>query len=350
MMTGGAQRGRSASLTNMTSLPKLIPNELLAYAFGATTRHSKEDVRSAILGFYPPGEILAAKKTLWETFAAKLPPLQKRRDTDLRPVYEAELDDLMNGVYCLDEKRDADDAEFVVRDIYNLPPLIHVDSPSSRLQVIENVVKEMCHMMHQQHFPPPTQNPPPECTSCDTLPKVSYSEAAQPNCSNECDDDEYMLVSHKNKKKMKPTSPTATGPRAQPLQRAPAAPATMSTRSSQAPRQQQRRVLTNVGTRKHTAFKAGPQRTDLFVFRVENTVTEDVIREYLTEEKVKVTAMTKVSKENSSTQSFHIAVVCDDPDVLLTDPAFWPDRVCCRRYFTKPRPRRNAATGTENKK
>jgi hypothetical protein len=348
-MASGDSRSRSASLTTVTNSPlmamQLIPNELLAYAFGATTRHPKEDVRSTILGFYPAGEIQAAKKLLWETFAAKLPQMQSRNDTKLRPSYEADLDDLLRAVYCLDEKRGEGDAEFVVRDIYNLPPLIQ-DCPSSRLEVIENAVKEMCQIMHQQHFPPLNADAPPQCPLSDTQPKTlaTYSEVAlaQSSSADKCDDDGYTLVKYKRREN--PSPPNAVQTLAATQQRDPAASAAANAPATR-PRQQQRR-MPNVGTRKHEQFKAGPQRTELFVFRVENSVSEDVIKDYLKEEKVKVNAMAKVSKDDAATQSFHITVECDDPEVLLTDPSFWPDRICCRRFYTKPRPRRsNAANG-----
>jgi hypothetical protein len=103
-----------------------------------------------------------------------------------------------------------------------------------------------------------------------------------------------------------------------------------------------------VGTKKNTAFKGGARRTELFVSRVENSVTTDDIKSFFQEEEgVTLVDIVKKSKADATTQSFHMTVECTDPTPLLTDPAFWPENVCCRRYYTKPRRPRRQPEGSK---
>ena len=65
---------------------------------------------------------------------------------------------------------------------------------------------------------------------------------------------------------------------------------------------------------------------------MDRSITDEEIREFLVEEKVKIIELKCVSNEDAWTKSFHITVECNNLDSVL-QPDFWPDGIGCRRYW-----------------
>ncbi|ELU00504.1 hypothetical protein CAPTEDRAFT_194995 [Capitella teleta] len=250
-----ADQSRSAPMIT----EQLIPNELLAFAFGATTRHPKDDVRMAILSFYTPEDIIEGKKLLWEAYGAKLSPLQLRKDTTKRRAYEADLTDIMQAVYNLDAKEDYADTTFVVKDIFNLPSLIQ-NSPAGRLESIETTVREICNMMQQ--LPATPQCPPPRKPVPDLDPDLAqppptpFADTLKKGVASgveECIPDSKFTTVHGRNSRSHSTLPkkVVSNENSATLPKAPV------NHDRKKPRPRVQRPTVNVGTKSHASFKAG---------------------------------------------------------------------------------------------
>ncbi len=85
------------------------------------------------------------------------------------------------------------------------------------------------------------------------------------------------------------------------------------------------------GTRQSTVLRSGPRRHDLFVFRVDDNIEDDSIKEFLAGENVKVHDLERVSRDDAWTKSYRVTVETSDLTAILT-PDFWPDGIGCRRF------------------
>ena len=97
---------------------------------------------------------------------------------------------------------------------------------------------------------------------------------------------------------------------------------------------QRRRPEPIRGTRTHGALKSGPPVLDLFVFRVNKDNTKEELAQFLTDEGATVKSIERVSRPEMFTKSFHVILTTSDTSKML-EPNFWPEGICCRKYFTK---------------
>jgi len=88
------------------------------------------------------------------------------------------------------------------------------------------------------------------------------------------------------------------------------------------------------GTRKSTVIRAGPRRQELFIFRIHADISDDDIKQFLVGENVVVHELERLSKDDSWTKSYRVAIETNDLSALL-QPDFWPDGIGCRRYWRK---------------
>ena len=88
------------------------------------------------------------------------------------------------------------------------------------------------------------------------------------------------------------------------------------------------------GTKIASSLHAGPITRELFIYRVNCNHNEHDVKTYLEAQHVKVLDIECVSNPESYNVSFRTTVQCNDFDKLM-EPDFWPEGVCCRRYYRK---------------
>jgi hypothetical protein len=88
------------------------------------------------------------------------------------------------------------------------------------------------------------------------------------------------------------------------------------------------------GTRQGSTLRAGPRRHDLFVFRIDKDITDEMFRDYLNESQVNVHELECLSQDGSWTKSYRVTVECNNINDIL-NPEFWPDGIGCRRFWRK---------------
>jgi hypothetical protein len=101
--TDGATSRQPPQLTDTG--PELVINELLAYAGYYRNKSTTQDLRQTVLSSFTPSDISAAKRTLVQSFLQALEHCTStadRRDSQTRPAYEAEVDDILDIFHLLD--------------------------------------------------------------------------------------------------------------------------------------------------------------------------------------------------------------------------------------------------------
>ena len=367
-------RPRLGSVSMKDSPQIIVVNELLAFAFDELKRSPLSDTKCAIIKFYSANSISAAKKMLWESFSSALPTLNSHRDTAKRSAADADLDDILEAVAHIDSQREGSKdlhTIFVARNLRNLPPLPSLLPPPhvqddqttnsiaqimTRLESIEYHMGQLGGLVgdalpRQTRVPwfgRPEEDVSSDCdvqvtsvkqrTQCRNTPQqeelqvesptrqATYSQKASANADlnilapsasgagrsasgAKVDEDGYTLVESNRRRGQRGANAGVSRngfKKSQPI----------------------------VGSRRHETLKAGPRRSDVFIYRIGKDVTKDDISEFLEAEGVTPIVLERTSKDNAPAKSFHALLECLDVDKVKS-AEFWPEGWCCRPWYSK---------------
>lgn len=352
---------RSGSLVDGEEKNMPLLNDLLCYVFNATKRFSLDDISVKVARFYLPECINEAKQMLWQNFSSSLPPFENRRDTLKRKAAEAEMEDILTAMKMIDSHSNGDDSPlFVSKDPFNMPSNSLTDQLPERMLTLEQEMRDLKTMiMNGMNRPNArdswfnsgksswdcgnTECPPPSgqeslCgdDSCDdtTLlkgnaslntgmgagaqPPGAYSYAQMAGGGKTDHSDDYRIANgSKGRRWKKPKTKDGPAP-------------TQENARQQAPK----RAPCISGTKLNTTLRSGPQRTNIFVFRVNRELDESHVTQHLNSEHVKVLSIEEKSKDDAAAKSFHVLIESDDLKAVF-QPSFWPKGICCKKFYIK---------------
>ena len=128
----------------------IIVNELLSYSAYYRNRANGETMRRVILTSFSGNDIREAKDILGDKFRAAIGDsslLTDRRDSNIRPAHEAELDDIIGLLDLLDERGRLQGALFVAADLERLPKFgpeeLNVGAVVDRQLKLDNVIGKL---------------------------------------------------------------------------------------------------------------------------------------------------------------------------------------------------------------
>ena len=73
---------------------------------------------------------------------------------------------------------------------------------------------------------------------------------------------------------------------------------------------------------------------EFLIFRVDKEHTADDIKVFIQEQEVTVIDISCVSHADSYTLSYHVVAQAKNVD-NMSMPDFWPEGICCRRFYRK---------------
>jgi len=131
---------------------RVIVNELLAYVGHYRNRSPRDAVLRVANWFFSPTEIAAAKKCLVDEFGqlvAGTPVVTDRRSTTTRPAHEAELEDIVSTIDCLDTRNNLNNVVFAAVNLSRLPSFgpeeTNICSVADKQLQISNTVDQLSH-------------------------------------------------------------------------------------------------------------------------------------------------------------------------------------------------------------
>ena len=333
-----------------------------------------------ILMFYPDEAINVAKRARWDAYPASLGPMETRRNSVKRTAATADLDDILSAAKDIDSTCCGEDTlpvVFVSKDAFSMPcNQIPTSGSRNGLDVLEHELKELKSLLkqalerghgsfgpfntqpstsiwdmpdsfanHDTHSSRYTENDTDTTSAKQLLPEtqahaseesVGHAQpprpprppppppAQQPSYSAVAEQLPFKVVENRRKPRKIHAAAANDGGTDGPSANKPPGSSKGQARS---------KVCT--GTRTGTSFGAGPQRADIFVFRVKNEFYEEDVVQYLTDQKVDAVTIERVSKDDAVTKSFHVVVECFDIKSVF-NPNFWPLGVGCKSFY-KPK-------------
>ena len=88
------------------------------------------------------------------------------------------------------------------------------------------------------------------------------------------------------------------------------------------------------GTRQGSLLRVGPRWYDLFVFRVDKDISDELVKEFLKESHVNVHELECLSPDGSWNKSYRMIVECNDINDIV-NPEFRPDGIGCHHFWRK---------------
>ena len=344
-------RSRSGSL--ISTDPRFVVNELLAFVFDELKRSALVDIKNRVLCFYGPPDINEAKHLLWESYSTNLPPYSARIDTSKRSAAEADVEDMMNAIAKIDSLCQGNEDPptiFVARRLRNVPPPEQNPPAAStcnncapeipmilqRLESIEEHMKRdrISHMAPYKPMPMHMHMP-------QGIVGNDVDDGEEPagftDLQKKYDDEEedftfvkvpgskqtYSLAAGSKFQQVNAQQTHQGQQRHQKVQKAGLPP-------KRPFRKRQEKVV--VGTAKSTTMRAGKRRVELFVYRIDREVLEKEIVDFIEAKEVHVVEVERLSPDDRVSHSYRILIECSDPTRPLNDPDFWPENVCCRRF------------------
>ena len=99
-------------------------------------------------------------------------------------------------------------------------------------------------------------------------------------------------------------------------------------------RRRMRKTEAMIGKLKNSVIKSGAKYTHLFVSRVYSDVSADDLKNFISEEGVKVHQIKIISREESRMKSFKVTIMTEDKENVMLD-TLWPAGVACREFFER---------------
>jgi hypothetical protein len=96
----------------------------------------------------------------------------------------------------------------------------------------------------------------------------------------------------------------------------------------------QKRRMAVYGNAEGSSLRGAPCRTDLFIFRLEQSTTLEEVKKYVSDKSVDVIEIECRSSDEAQYKSFRLNIDSGDLDTVMSS-SFWPTGVGCRKYFHK---------------
>jgi hypothetical protein len=348
----------------------VVINELLCYVQHYSNSASFESLKKVIIDFYSPDEINTAKKLVWRSCEAFLPAYEKRVKSSMRSAHEAEVYDILNAFKKLDCS-DSDIPQYAAGDLDRLPK--HGPEEFDLVSVLDRLLalehnqkiceKRMCRntdsietlfsMYGANHsYAAKAKSPKNTETSnqCEVLSDTPvYSELKErphdtvmppPGLPQRINSPRVkgnttQVVPVEDKKKKEDVAAEVTE-----------AKNNVSAEESegyQLPayhrKKERRRQNAVYGSATDThGLKGASRSTELFVFRLEKSTTEEQVVNYIKKKNINsVSNIDCVSHVDSTYKSFKLTVNFNDVDAFM-EPSFWPQNVGCRYYRKRFKP------------
>ena len=87
-----------------------------------------------------------------------------------------------------------------------------------------------------------------------------------------------------------------------------------------------------LGKRPDTEIISGPDDVELFVSRVNNSITPEAMKTFITDQNIDVRSISVVSHQESRTKSFKVKIENKHFKKVMEE-SFWPSGVACRKFF-----------------
>ncbi len=325
--------------------PRLVVNELLAYVFFHLDGYPVDNIVNVILQFYHADVISDAKRLLWDCYGDDLPSMQKRTNKGHKSAAEKDIEDVMDSVKLIDAKYSDKDVYlptvFVAANLSKLPNVtpgeIEVLSLLERVSCLERQMIQVCAPQKQTYA---SVASPPHSGAKTAARTASVTNAFSGTRPKDTSTSAYVMP-------LTVALPPVPGDQAT----AAAPDDGFTLQPAQLKRQRRQQNMDSVnkydtdtrtrskpkvvyGTRQSSTLRAGPRRHDLFVFRVDNDITDEMLQDYLKDNHVTVRELECISQDGSWTKSYRITVECNDISGIL-NPEFWPDGIGCRRFRRK---------------
>ena len=340
----------------------LIKDELLCYVSNYFAKSSRDNIKRILHSFYTKSDISVAKNILASVFQNDTrisQCLQIRKDSIHRAAHEADLSDILDVFDKIDASDDGDDPPlFVAANVERIPKCSPEEmSPfgfSDRLASIESLL--------QKHDSAISRIEPTVVTLSESMANISNVTTydSRPPPSSERSDYRNALVSNVASgagviipSAMAGSRPTSGAP---PYRGPPLLPSRYGGRQrnmdsisargqSQFSRHdnqgyttvmgRKRRNTLNYGNRASTSsFRAAPRVSKIFVCRVDQNVSDNDVKSWVTDSHIDVINFERKSKDEAMYKSFCVTVNFADEDKLLADD-FWPDGVGYKKFFTR---------------
>lgn len=304
----------------------LVINEVLMYFFDRLEHDVCDAIKMTVDKFYGNEAISAAKTLLWEKYSGVLPPVDDRLSRSQQSRKEKEVNDIYNAVKVIDKKYSNKDLPitFVVGNLSNVPAVRHVEMDSLmeiRLKMLETQMAETI-----------TTNMFSKLEADVNVLKKNVTKVAEPSIQS------VTPVSHAELPKSaaeKMTVPVTYASAIQSFDPQLDTPDDVDRKPFrkvlERKRRQRKRQSVVYGTSTKTGLKAGPRRHELFIFRVDEGISTDDIKSFLSEEGKPLRDIECKSKPESWTRCYRIVVECDNVEEIM-DPGFWPNGIGCRRW------------------
>ena len=350
-------RPRTGSVSIKDTPQSTVVNELLAFAFDEFKRSPMSDIKCAMIKFYSATSIATAKKLLWESFSSALPSMNSHRDTAKRSAADADLDDILEAIGNIDSQKEGSKnlhTTFVARNSPPLPshlptlPTMDDGTANSIAQImtrLENIEHHMG-LMGGLVGDALQRNPrDPWLGSPDDDVSTAVKQCMQCSSSSYTPQPEELhLESPPRQASYADAARRANADSARPLSQPMRQTDSKQSRPSSQHITQRRPKKAITGTAKHPTLKSGPRRVELFVYRISSEVSEDDVCQFIESKDIKVIESERMSPAGRVAHSYRILIECADPTRPLTDAAFWPEGICCRR-FRRRRARDNEQNG-----
>lgn len=360
---------------------RLVNNSLLTYVQYYIHRSTAENIRKAVVRFYGAEAICKAKTVMWDAASdfSILGRRQTRQNSVARSAHEADAMDIITGMQKLD-KYNGLPLKFVHWDLKDIPKYAPDEcEPGMTAERFAQQDQRIAAVEHQAEgnadtiralqltvYDLVTELREKQVLSSVQTPPMNYSGAVAGNLQgNQRRQTAVTQVPITTGQGARAKNPAGRMPPAGARGRSQASGAG-SARNSQPGeemqqagrgqhdpnssgdlesgyerqpqerrrlrRQQQKNVIT--GSKKETTIKSGAKYTELFVSRIHRDVDVDTISSYITNEGVAVQSIEKLSNSEARMQSFKVKILTDDCPKAM-ESAFWPEGVCCRKYWNR---------------
>lgn len=329
--------------------PQYVRNELLAYVFDQKDRDHEFDIDRTVSKFYNDDAIKNAKSVLWEHYAAQLPAWQERKK-GAQPPKEKNIRDILSGAKTIDEKCSAMEdlpVIFAAVKLCNVPSerFARECDVNERIINLEVQMKLMMEDRQKRHSFAAVASPPPNVAhNVDRAAPTPYQPAniMQPLQRDALNAGRDKSVSDNRSRDQSRNRDTRDNRHNRGTRDFRDDRNIGDTRDNvdwfTAHKRRRRRPNAVYGKSDDDVISKGQRRQELFVFRVNKTVTDEQISEYIKKkENIDLISLKCVSHADAASNSYHVTVHCMDTKLAMA-PEFWPVGVGCRVYLRSRRP------------
>ena len=369
------QKDEEGNKTDMDQCRLIVKiNDLLTYIQHYMKKSSIENLRKAVLRFFPEEEITEAKTVLWDASGAGGPlgKMPIRTKSSARLAHEADLMDILTAMQKLDTEQLLVNVCFAHYNLDNVPKYAPEEADTSvyaaqisqheqRLAALERqedeqksemasirlMIQELTNKQNENYSDVLKTNLLDQTQFC----RTSEAGRGQNGAFGPMQPTAKVRVENEKPERLSdwPRLPnSSSGPLKQVVHVSSdgkgdvggmnAGSYQVDSDGFQVPREDRRRQRRRVirencvfGKREGTALKSGPKYSDLFIFRIHCDVQTQELREFIADEGIDIQDIVQVSKDGSRMKSYKLTVETKFKDQLLSED-MWPEGIGCREY------------------